>query len=253
MNNMDNINNIENIDKVSVIIPTYNRFKFLLNAIESVKNQTYSNIELIVVNDCSTQKEYYEYDYKKAFGDNFTIIHLEQNSKSKFNYGCAGYVRNQGINIAIGKYIAFLDDDDIWFPQKIELQVKAMNETGCKMSSTDGLIGKGIYDSTKLYKKYNAEHHYNTLQNIYKSNGSNLLVNGFPRIWNLDFLNIHNCIICSSVIMEKEILNKISNMKNIRIREDYDCWLRALKHTDCVYLTDICFYYDELHGEGQNY
>ena len=242
------------MDKVTVIIPTYNRFKFLLNAIESVKKQTYTNIEIIVVNDCSTQKEYYEYDYKKAFDDNFTIIHLEQNSKSKFNYGCAGYVRNQGIYISKGKYIAFLDDDDIWFPKKIELQVKAMNETGCKMSSTDGLIGKGIYDPNKKYEKYNAEHYYNTLQNIYKNKGSNLLVNGFPTIWKLDFLNIHNCIICSSVIIENNILNDISNMKNVRNgEEDYDCWLRALKHTDCVYLKDICFYYDEGHGEGQNY
>lgn len=251
---MDNITNIDNTNQVSVIIPTYNRFKYLLNAIESVKNQTYTNIEIIVVNDCSTEKQYYEYDYKQAFGDNFTMINLEETSKSKFNYGCAGYVRNQGINISKGKYIAFLDDDDIWFPQKIELQLKAMKETGCQMSSTDGLIGKGIYDSTKLYKKYNAEQHYNTLQNIYKSKGSNLLVNGFPRTWNLDFLNIHNCIICSSVIMEKEILNKISNMKNFRNgEEDYDCWLRGLKHTDSVYVPDICFYYDAGHGEGQNY
>ena len=242
------------MDKVTVIIPTYNRFKFLLNAIESVKKQTYTNIEIIVVNDCSTQKEYYEYDYKKAFDDNFTIIHLEQNSKSKFNYGCAGYVRNQGIYISKGKYIAFLDDDDIWFPQKIELQLKAMNETGCKMSSTDGLIGKGIYDPNKKYEKYNAEHYYNTLQNIYKNKGSNLLVNGFPTIWKLDFLNIHNCIICISVIIENNILNDISNMKNVRNgEEDYYCWLRALKHTECVYLKDICFYYDEGHGEGQNY
>ena len=245
---------MDNTNQVSVIIPTYNRFKYLLNAIESVKNQTYTNIEIIVVNDCSTQKEYYEYNYKQAFGDNFTIIHLEQNSKSKFNYGCAGYVRNQGINISKGKYIAFLDDDDIWFPQKIELQLKAMLETGCKMSSTDGLIGKGIYDPNKKYEKYNAEHYYNTLQNIYKSKGSNLLMNGFPTIWNLDFLNIHNCIICSSVIMKKEILNYISNMKNVRNgEEDYDCWLRALKHTDSVYVPDICFYYDDGHGEGQNY
>ena len=251
---MDNITNIDNTNQVSVIIPTYNRFKYLLNAIESVKNQTYTNIEIIVVNDCSTQKEYYEYDYKQAFGDDFTIIHLEETSKSKFGFSCpGGYQRNFGIDIAKGKYIAFLDDDDIWFPQKIELQVKAMLETGCKMSSTDGLIGKGIYDKNQKYDKYNAEYYYNTLQNIYRSKGSDLLVNGFPTIWNLDFLNIHNCIICSSVIMEKEIINKVGKFIIANTSEDYEYWLRALKYTDCVYLTDICFYYDEGHGEGQNY
>ena len=53
------------MDKVSVVIPTYNRFKYLMHAIKSVKEQTYKNIEIVVVNDCSTQKEYYTFDYKK--------------------------------------------------------------------------------------------------------------------------------------------------------------------------------------------
>lgn len=51
------------MDKVSVVIPSFNRFLYLLNTIESIKKQTYNNIEIIVVNDCSTQKEYYEYDW----------------------------------------------------------------------------------------------------------------------------------------------------------------------------------------------
>ena len=59
------------MDKVSVIIPTYNRFKYLLNTIESVKKQTYTNLEIIVINDKSTQKEYYEYDWNS---NNIKII-----------------------------------------------------------------------------------------------------------------------------------------------------------------------------------
>jgi len=239
---------------VSVIIPTYNRFKYVLNAIESVNNQTYKNIEIIVVNDCSTEREYYEYDWSK---NNVIIIHLEQNSKKIFGYPCVGYVRNKGIERASGKYIAFCDDDDIWFSTKLELQLNSMQEFGCKMSCTDGLIGNGIYDANKTYKKYNAEHYYQTLQNIYKRKKSNLLKNGFPKIWNLDFIKIHNCIICSSVLIEKEILTRVNNMKCISmkkgIKEDYDCWLRTLEHTDCVYVPDICFYYDTNHGDGQNH
>jgi len=239
------------MDKVSVVIPTYNRFKFLLNTIKSVKEQTYSNIEIIVVNDCSTQQEYYEYGWTK---NNIVVLHLEKNSKSIFGYACAGFVRNKGIELSSGKYIAFCDDDDIWFPNKIEMQLKAMQETGCKMSSTDGLIGQGIYDSKKLYKKYNAEHYYNTLQDIYRKKGSNLLDNGFPRIWNLEFLKKHNCVICSSVVVEKTILDKINNMKCVKNgQEDYNCWLEALEHTDDVYVKDICFYYDCGHGTGRNY
>ena len=198
------------MELVSVIIPTYNRFKYLLNTIESIKKQTYSNIEIIVINDKSTQNEYYDYDWKSS---NIKIIHLDKNTKDIFGYACAGYVRNKGIELSSGKYIAFCDDDDIWFPTKIELQIKAIKDTGCRMSCTDGLIGNGIFNPTKLYEKYNAEHYYTILQNIYKRNGSSLLDNGFPIIWNLEFLKIHNCIICSSVVIEKYILDKIKNFK----------------------------------------
>jgi len=81
-----------------------------------------------------------------------------------------------------------------------------------------------------------------------------ILDSGFPIIWNLNFLNIHNCVICSSVVLEKTILDKINNIKCVKNgKEDYDCWLIALQHTDIVYVKDICFYYDSGHGDGQNY
>jgi teichuronic acid biosynthesis glycosyltransferase TuaG len=82
------------MDKVSVVIPTYNRFTYLLNTIKSVKEQTYSNIEIIVVNDKSTQNEYYNYNWET---NNIKIINLEKNSKEIFGYACAGFVRNKGI------------------------------------------------------------------------------------------------------------------------------------------------------------
>ena len=236
------------MDKVSVIIPTYNRFDYLLNAINSVKNQTYKNIEIIVINDCSTQKEYYEHNW-----DGIQIIHLPENSKSKFGFTCSAHVRNEGIKKSSGNYIAFLDDDDSWFSKKIELQIKAMKETGCKMSCTEGLFGFGIYNNDKHYQKFNFEKYYHDLKNIYRNKGSILLKNGFPDIWNLDFLKVHNCCICSSVVIEKSILEKINYMKCIKPPEDYDCWLRTLEHTDCVYIKDICVYYDGGHGYGQNY
>ena len=238
-------------NKVSIIIPTYNRFNFLINAIKSVKDQTYTNLEIIVVNDCSTQREYYDFDWKK---EGIIIIHLKENSKKKFGFACAGFVRNKGIEISTGEYIAFCDDDDIWFPKKIELQLESMKKTGCNMSSTEGLVGHGIYNPKKTYKKYNSELYYNTLRNIHRKRGSNILDNGFPDIWDFKFLKIHNCMICSSVIVKKEILDKIGNFNNKKPPgEDYDCWLRALHHTDSVYIKDICFYYDSNHGNGQLY
>jgi len=237
------------MELVSVIIPTYNRFKYLLNAIESVHKQTYKNIEIIVVNDCSSQNEYYEYDWKNK---NVCMIHLEKNTKSIFGYACAGYVRNIGIEKSNGKYVAFCDDDDMWFPNKIELQINAMVKSKCKMSSTEGLIGNGVYDKNKKYLKFNSEHCNRYISNKYKHN--KLLDNGFPRIWDLNFLKINNCMICSSVIIEKEILTKINNMKNVKNgNEDYDCWLRALIYTNSIYVDDVCIYYDLGHGDGQNY
>tara|TARA_B100000902_G_C27212399_1_gene865125 strand:- start:321 stop:1034 length:714 start_codon:yes stop_codon:yes gene_type:complete len=237
------------MEKISIIIPTYNRFKYVINTVNSVKEQTYKNIEIIVINDGSTEKKYYEYNWEDV-----KIIHLKENSKTKFGYGCVGYVRNKGIEQATGKYIAFCDDDDIWFPKKLELQINAlMKNNNCKMCSTDGLIGNGIYDKNKKYKKYNSEYFFKELQKKYRKKGSHLLDNGFPDIWDLNFLKIRNCIITSSVIIEKEILDKINGMKFMQRRQDYDCWLRALEHTNSVYIKDVCFYYDLNHGDGQNH
>lgn len=240
------------MEKVSVIIPTFNRFKYLLNTIDSIKNQTYKNIEIIVVNDRSTQQEYYNYDWNL---NNIIVIHLDQNSKQTFGFACpGGYQRNFGIEKSNGKYIAFCDDDDIWFPKKLELQINAMKQTGCKMSSTDGLIGNGCYNINKKYKKFNAEHYYTYLKDKYTIKNRNFLENGFlPKIWTLEFLKINNSMICSSVILDREIIDKVGKFIIARESEDYDYWLRALKYTNSVYVSDICFYYDSGHGDGQNY
>lgn len=248
---------------VSVIIPTYNRFKYLLNTIHSIKQQTLMPIEIIVVNDCSTQKEYYEYDWSV---NGIIIIHLPKNSREIFGFPCpGGYQRNFGMNISNGEYIAFCDDDDIWFPKKLELQIKAMIETNCGMSSTDGLIGHGPYNDQQQYKKYNAEHYYKTLQQIYTSaymrpcgccharKGTNMLTNGFPRIWTKDFLKIHNCVICSSVVIKKEIIEKTGSFISAKFADDYQYWLRALDYTNLAYVPEICFYYDNGHGDGRLY
>ena len=206
--------------KVSVIIPTYNRFNCLLNAIESVKNQNYPDIEIIVVNDRSTQEEYY----------------------------------NVGIKIASGDYIAFLDDDDVWMPYKIRLQIETMKHYGCNMCCSDGYIDNGTYDENKLYKKYNSEYYWATIKKIFKrKKRPELLRSGFPDIWNLDFLNVHNCCVTSSVILATEVVRKVGEFKIMSFAEDYDYWKRALVHTKCAYVPIPLFYYDSSHGGGRKY
>lgn len=238
----------EIIPLVSVIIPTYNRFKYVLNAIDSVKKQTYKNIEIIVVNDRSTEAEYYSHDFTD---NNIKIIHHEKNSREVFGYVCSNYPRNTGLLASKGKYIAFLDDD-IWLPNKLELQVEMMNKTKCKMSCTEGYIGSGIYTNQQIYKKYNSEYFLNDLRNIYARHFYELI--DFPDIWDYNFLKIHNCVITSSVLIDKKLLidnNCIQYDKNGG--EDYKIWLRALQFTKCCYIKSCCFYYDDNHGLGRNY
>ena len=137
--------------------------------------------------------------------------------------------------------------------QKIELQIKALqNNVECKMCSTDGLIGRGCFDEKENYKKYNAEYYFNYLYKKYKQHDIDLK-NGFPKIWNLNFIKIHNCIITSSVVVEKETIKKAGCMPFDRRGQDYQCWLKVLQLTNNFYLKDICFYYDSKHGNGANH
>jgi glycosyltransferase involved in cell wall biosynthesis len=232
---------------VSVVIPTYNRFKYLLNAIQSVKEQSYKNIEIIIVNDRSTQNEYYNYNFSGC-----TVIHLAQNTKSIFGYACAGYVRNIGAKIAKGKYICFLDDDDYFLPCKIELQVNALEKAGGRylMSVTEGLFGYTSYDKNKHYKMYNQEHYRNYILN-------KIQLEGYPDIFTLDLIKKHNCIITSSVMIDRSIFDQGIYFPEYFLGgdfpEDISMWFNILEISDCIYIKTPCIYYDGSHGDGQWY
>tara|TARA_Y100000389_G_C17319662_1_gene442358 strand:- start:85 stop:807 length:723 start_codon:yes stop_codon:yes gene_type:complete len=234
---------------VSVIIPTYNRFKYLLNAIESVKQQTYHNIEIIIVNDCSTHPEYYEYIY-----DDCIIIHLDKNSKKRFGHASpGGFQRSIGMKIASGEYIAFLDDDDYWLPDKLEKQIRNMEKSKCLISCTDGFIGNGVYDDKKQYSIYNKEKYQNIIKGIFNRKGCDLMKNGFPTIWTKEFVDIHNCCIASSVVIHKSVISKVGYFSNCLWAPDYDYWRRVIQFSDLIYVDEPLLYYDTGHGGGQNY
>jgi len=103
---------MSNDKKVSVIIPNYNYARFVGQAIESVINQTYSNIEIVVVNNGSTDNSL---EILKKFGDRICLVNQP-------NLGQSG-ARKSGLSRATGEFIAFLDADDTWEPQKIEKQL----------------------------------------------------------------------------------------------------------------------------------
>lgn len=97
---------------VSVITPNYNYANYVCEAIDSVLNQTYENIEIIVVNDGSTDNSL---ELLKGYGDKITTI-VQQNAG-------VSAARNNGVENSSGEYLAFLDADDVWLPEKIEKQL----------------------------------------------------------------------------------------------------------------------------------
>lgn len=99
---------------VSIVIPFYSNKSWLLEAFESVYTQTYKNFEIILVNDGSKENIN---DILEQYAD---VIYIYQDNNG------AGSARNKGISVAKGKYITFLDSDDIWLPKKLEIQVNYM-------------------------------------------------------------------------------------------------------------------------------
>lgn len=145
---------------VSVIMPTYKRSEMLSRAIESVLAQTYTNLELLLVNDNEPDD-----DYTKELQQRVTVY----NSDSRFKlilqekHVNGAVARNVGIRQAKGEYIAFLDDDDWWEPNKIEEQVKELSKldeswggVSCKFTQYDkngNIIGKSEkYPDGYIYK-----------------------------------------------------------------------------------------------------
>ena len=124
--------------KVSVITPMYNCEKFISETIESVLNQTYTNWEMIIIDDCSTDKskqivkQYIERDKR------IRLIALNENSG-------AAVARNKGIEVSSGRFIAFLDGDDLWESNKLEKQIQFMTEKN---------IGFSWHNRIKNHKKY---------------------------------------------------------------------------------------------------
>lgn len=243
-------------EKISVIIPTYNRFNYIFQAIASVIKQTYKNLEIIVINDRSTDHQYYTFPWD-ILDPRLKIIHLEKQSKTQTGgISSAGYVRNRGIEIATGDLIAFLDDDDSWFPEKLEKQVQAMKETGCKLCCTDGYIGTGLYKKDENYEKYNTGHYWERLKNIYKSKNVFDLFDEekkqMKRIWTREHVMIHNCVITSSVLIDKQLLLDLGKFEETWTgHEDMHLWQNASKKTNFVYLNDLLFYYDVHYGESK--
>ena len=186
--------------KISIIVPTYNRDSFLERTILSVQNQTINDWELLIIDDGSTDKT-------REIVENF----IKKDKRIKYFYqensGGPASPKNIGLANATGKYVAFLDSDDEWFPQKLEKQIKIFESSNNKEL---GIVTCFLYikeDKTeKVISKCNTFYRGNVTEKLVKSN--------FP--------------ITSSCIMTKlSILKEAGNFDNeFKVSDDWDMWLR---------------------------
>jgi len=137
---------------VSVIIPSKNRQKFVMKAIESVFAQTYKNVEIIIVDDGSDVP--LGEILKNKFGSKIVILRHEQSLG-------APAARNTGIKYAKGKYIAFLDDDDIWLPEKLEKQMLLFTKDVALV-----YCGEALFSDGQLVRKIPAKQNQNIKYNM---------------------------------------------------------------------------------------
>lgn len=114
---------------VSIVTPVYNSEKLISETIESVLNQTYSDFEMVIVDDCSTDNS------KEVIKKHSNIDKRIKYHRLKENSGAA-VARNKGIELSIGRYICFLDSDDLWTKTKLEEQLNFMKEKNIAFSFT---------------------------------------------------------------------------------------------------------------------
>lgn len=114
---------------VSIIMPTYNSARFIKESIDSVLSQTYTNWELLIVDDCSTDETWRELQQISQKENRIHTFRTKKNAGS-------GIARNIGIREAKGRYIAFIDSDDWWYPMKLQKQLDFMYQGGYEFTCT---------------------------------------------------------------------------------------------------------------------
>ncbi len=195
---------------ISIIMPTYNCGKFIGKTIDSVIKQTYSNWELIVVDDCSkddTEKELKKYQKDKRIN----YVKLEKNSG-------AAVARTEAMKRAKGNYMAFLDSDDLWYSEKLEKQLKFMQDNSYDFTCT-------------AYEQIDEED--NNLNKVIKTKKKA----DYNRI-------LLDCPVGNSTVMYN--VDKLGKFEvpNIRKRNDDALWLQIIKKANYIYgMNDVLMQY----------
>lgn len=184
---------------ISIVIPTYNNADFIDAALQSVLNQTFSDWEAIIINN-------YSEDNTIALVEKYTDPRIKLINFR--NDGVIAASRNKGISMAKGDWIAFLDSDDIWYPEKLEICLERLNETGAKAvcHNERWVTDQGYSRDVKYGPESRAT--YNSL-----------LYDG-------------NCISTSAVVVSRQALKNVNNFSvfpEYVNAEDYDLWMKLVK------------------------
>ena len=191
---------------VSIITPTWACAGFIGETIRSVQSQTYQNWELLIQDDCSDD-------------NTLEVLQPFMEADARIKYECnpqnsgAAITRNAALRRAKGRWIAFLDADDLWLPEKLEHQLRFMVENGCHFSYTN-------------YEEMDE-----------KSNLTGVRISGPKRISKLGMYSF--CWLgCLTVMYEREQIGLLQ-IADIKKNNDYAMWLKVIQSADC-YLLDEC-------------
>lgn len=211
---------------VSVIMPAYNAAPYIGEAIQSVVNQTYTNWELVIVDDGSTDDTAAE--ARQIVENDLRIKYIYQPN------GKQGKARNTGIKQANGTYIAFLDADDLWIPDTLEVLVKQLSAS----ADVDMIFAQGYFKNGHDLKNYDT---------ITKSRWDRS---------DLKLLCEYNQVPILSVLVKKKALLSVgyfSELPEIQKLEDYHLWLKLMiSGYKFQSIPDRLFYY-RLHGSQSTF
>jgi len=224
-----------NNPSVSVIIPVYNRAQLLLEASVSVIAQKYRDFELIVVDDCSDDLP------EKALTclpgiEEITLKYIRLDR----HFGMPGFVRNRGVEAASGEYIAFLDSDDIWMPEKLEKQadviLRGRRETAAEESGLpyDAAAFAETSSAGRIKICHTREKWLRDSKVVSQSSQRH------KREGDIFEDSLWKCIIGpSTVMMEKSLFESIGGFReDLEIAEDYELWLKVTAENPVSYIDE---------------
>ena len=204
-----------NRELVSIIMPSYNCGKFVEETIRSVQAQTYQNWEIIFVDDCSTDDTIRRVSAIREKDDR---IHLFQNV---YNSGAA-VSRNNALREAKGRWIAFLDSDDLWKPEKLEHQIHFMEDNGYSFSCTE----RDVIDE--------------------ESNPVGQYITG-PDVITKAGMRRYCWVGCLTVMYDAHKVGLIQ-IEDIKKNNDYAIWLKVIKKCNCYLLKENLASYRQRKG-----